>query len=386
MRLNPFRQVLFFHFLILLFCAPQVIAQHKLLEGYVISSTGDTLKGVIRYKEWEVSPTFIEFKNKSGLVQNLTTDLVREFYIPSVNQRYKMFRIGILDIDLSQTFNTAPSIVAKDSADIFLKEVTSGTNASLYNYTNNVGVSHYFLLKGSNLTELINYPYYRTVDNTKYLVKYDAYKNQLPAILNDSENFKMPLPIYDERSIKKYVEKYNESLGEVRNTAQIEKTESGFLVDMNFMVGIEGWKETGVNLKNALGYGIGMRVNLPRKFNNRYFKIALILNPGISTGEVYNYSPDEKLTIKTIDIGVGTHLTTGNIRPFIGLDYNFPINNWRSVSFGPHTGLSFRRQLNIEVSHFANLTSVISESPFFNRPRISLSYYLNLNTVFKGKG
>jgi hypothetical protein len=363
----------------------QVYGQGKFLDGYIISIKGDTLKGQIRYEAWDISPNFIDFSDKNGVVQKISSEDSKSFFVSQVNETYRSKKIGILNIDLNQFYTVAPSIIAKDSARTFLREIISGSNASLLEFINSAAESHFLLDKDSKLTELINYPFYRTINDKKYLIVYDDYKNQLSNLLSDSKNFKMSIPSYTENSLRKYIKRYNESLGEEEYSIKADKFESGSSIDFLLSVGIEGWTEPGVNLKNSISYGIGFRVNLARKFNNRYIKINAFLNPRVFTGEVYNYIPNEKISLKTIEIGTGTYIGTGKIRPFAGLDYGFPLDNWRSTSLSPHFGIGYRRQFNIEISHFANFTSIVSEIPFFNRPRITLNYSLNLNMLFKKK-
>ena len=361
----------------------KTFAQGKFLEGYIVSVKGDTLNGFIKYRDRDKNPTSVDFSNnkKGSDSQKLSYEKVREFYIPSLHLRYKSKKIGVLDIQLDDAYTSLPSIAAKDSTLIYLKEVTSGPKATLYVLSKGSGSTHYFLEKDGYLTELINYPFYRTVKDVKYLTVYDEYKNQLPLLTSDSEVSKRSVPSYKYKDLLKYVSDYNMSFGESVNPSAIQSSVSGILVDMNASIGIEGWQKDGPTQKNKLNFGIGMRLSLPNKFHNRYVRLNLLLTPGVS----YIYRAKERTTFYALEAGLGTHLGSRRIRPFAGLGTNIPINHWKIGTLGPHIGVSYLRQFNIEISNFANLYSLVSQRSIFNRPRVSLNYYLNLNTFFNKK-
>ena len=103
--------------------------------------------------------------------------------------------------------------------------------------------------------------------------------------------------------------------------------------------------------------------------------------PGVS----YLYKDKERSSFKAIQAEIGTHFGSKKIRPFVGLGTNIPVNYLKSGTLGPHLGISYLRQFNIEISNFANLYSFVSQKSVFNKPTVSLNYYLNLNTFFNKK-
>lgn len=381
--LFPARFVLCLLF-IQLFISTDAFSQGKFLDGYIISPSGDTLKGLIQYEEWDANPYHINFTNPEGIVQKIFSSEVKGFFILKTNEIYKSHRIGMLNIDLRESYNVAPSLQAKDSSDYFLKEITFGLHASLLEYKNTDGVPHYFLKKQSKLTELFNYPFYRIVDNKKYLILYDQYKNQLPLLLSDSQSFDIKIPSYDRKNLKTYIEKYNESFGVIKYKKEADE-QSDFNVDLNFSAGVEGWNEPGMNLKYKPSYGIGIRFNLSRNFHNRYIKLNYQIIPSVQIAQVYTNYAEEKIDFKAFEAGIGSYFGSGKIKPFAGIDCSFPTPNWRTAILAPHFGIGFLRQFNLEVSHLIDLYSVVSKNPFFNKPRVSISYYLNLNKLFTRK-
>lgn len=359
-------------------------SQNKFLDGYIISINGDTIKGQIRYNAWDKSPVSIDFLDKGGVTKPIAAQEIEGFAIPEVDERYRSGKIRMLNISIKDEYKFAPSFVAKDSASFFLREITTGRYASLYEYNNSAGDKHYFIEKNFKLIELMNYSFYKSLNNQKYLIVYDEYKKQLPQLLNASQNFKMQIPSYDGKSLRKYVEKYNESLGVKEYTTKPHEAKSGFEIDITLGGSLDGWKQEGIDVGNKPGFTLGARVNLPRKFNNRYFRINITFMPNV-TDETFKNFPGEKTTLNTIDFGFGSYIGTNDVRPFVGVDYASPGSAWRTASFSPHIGISYRRQFDLELAHFLILNTRLSDIPFINRPRISLSYHLNLNQLFRKK-
>lgn len=356
--------------------------QGKLLDGYIVSAKGDTIRGFIRYDGWGTSPMTFDFaKEKSGQLEKVGPDAAPRFFLAALNEHYVSKRIGILNIDLSKTYDLAPSFEAKDSVTVYLREVTSGPKAVLFEYLDLTEKPHYFLEKDGKLTELLYYPFYKLMSGKKYLIEYDEYARQLPALLADGTD-NGPVRGYSAKDLGRYVDRYNGLNTSVKRTKGA--AESEMEIDVYVMGGAEGWKETGLNLDTKASFGAGLRINLPRRFHNRYFRIVFSSLGRISEMKLYGYTFGENISLHSVELGVGSYIGSGNIRPNLGFEYSFPIDGWRTAILGPHVGISFRRQLSLEVTHFANFSSLFSDDvTFFSRPRISLNYYLNLNKLFK---
>lgn len=380
-------KLLLYHFLIALFIGVLpgfgVQAQGNYMEGYVISPSGDTLKGFIKHRDLEKNPVLVNFSSskKGSDSQNFNHQSVKEFYISEPNIRFKSRKIGVLDIKSDDEYTSMPSIVAKDSLIVYLKEVTTGPKATLFVLTKPSGKQHYFLEKEGYLTELINYPFFRNVDGKMYLATYDEYRNQLPMLTSDAESSTQPVPSYNLKGLTKYVDNYNASFMDDKNPTLVKRSASGMLLDVNFNGGFEGWKTGEPSQKNEMVFGVGFRLSLPKKFHNRYIRLNFLFMPG----ETYYYQPTQKKTFKTIQAEIGTHFGSGKIRPFAGIGADVPLSYWKDGSFGPHVGISYLRQFNIEISNFANLYSISTKKSVLSQPRVSLNYYLNLNQLFRKK-
>jgi len=354
--------------------------QGKLTDGYIITIQNDTVFGSVRDEGWTSSPTKILFKKKdSSVEEQYSAEQIAAFCIPFNKATYKSKKIGIRDITLAQIYTTAPSMIAKDSIHIFLQEIVAAEKASLYEYVELTEESRFFVEKDKQLTELYYYPFYKEVNNKKYLLIYDDYKRQLQSLTYDSETFKASVPEYQKKYIKKYIEQYNQSLtGEIKvNVSDDERV----VYDLDINLGSENWNSSFLNIKNKFTYGIGLRLTMPRRFQNRYFRLNFFMTPGLAIR--YDNTHVEKFTLKTFEAGLGSYIGSGVIRPYLGFNYSGVFRNYRPMFLGVHGGISYKRRLNLEVGHLANFYSVFGESEFFNKPRISLHYMLSIDDLFK---
>lgn len=250
-------------------------SQSKLMEGYIITMEKDTVKGFIRHEGWTESPVNIQFKTKENdLEEKFSVYEINEFFILGTGELYKSKKIGVLNITLDQIYSTAPSLLAKDSIQIFLQEIVSGKMARLYEFVNTAEESHFFVEKEDKLIELYNYPFNKEVDGKKYLLVYDEYKRQLAELTRDAEKFGSAIPGYLEKPLKRYIENYNQYFSGKNSVSPV--TDNGLTFDLDLNAGLENWHELPLDVSQKLTYGVGVRMNLPRRFRNRFFKVGCL--------------------------------------------------------------------------------------------------------------
>jgi hypothetical protein len=353
-----------------------LLAQGKLVDGYIITNQNDTIRGLIKDEGWKESPRLVHFKGLAGILkQKFSAADIKEFSILSTKEIYKSKKIGLLDITLTRAYTTVPSMETKDSVQLFLQEIVAGKKASLYLYLDALERFHYFVEKENLLKELYNYPFHKKIDNKTYLLIYDEYKNQLTQLSKDANGFNDTIPLYQETYLKRYIERYNRSFPDKR---EIYKAKDKKLIyDLDINIGLENWNERPVILGNELTYGIGLRINFPRKFQNRYLKMSFFLTPNVLIG--YDQNSYRKTSLKTFEIAVGSHIGAGKVRPYLGFIYSGIYGGYREDFLGFQAGISYKRRINLEIGHFANFYSVVTETSFLTAPRISLHYMINLN-------
>ncbi|MEO6287076.1 MAG: hypothetical protein ABIN80_08580 [Dyadobacter sp.] len=376
------KQILHFSFVCAAYLAPQtnLLAQGQLVEGYIITNQNDTIHGLIKDEGWTRSPETIQLKVKNGPLQTFSADDTRGFGISATNEIYKSKKIGLLNITLTQMYLTAPFLETKDSAQVFLQEIVTGSRATLYEFLNASEQPHYFLEKGNLLKELYYYPFHKSINDRAYLLVYDEYKKQLTRLCVDADGFKAYMPPYQRKYLKQYIEKYNDAFS--RDYKLLKSENRGVTFDVDVNIALENWNQPPVVLTNKFTYGFGLRVNFPRKFRNRYLKFNIFTTPDAMPRN--NATPYEEIPLTTLEIAVGSHFGAGKIRPYLGFQYSGVHKGRRPDFVGFQTGVSYKRRFYLEIGHFANFNVAISKSKLFTPPRISLHYMINFNST-RGK-
>lgn len=370
-----FHNVITCLFIIQLITLSQTFAQGEFVDGYIITNEKDTIRGLVRDENWATSPERIEFKNLNK-VSVYAAESIAGFGLVASKEIYKSRKIGILNINLMQSYMLAPSLEARDSVTVFLQEVVSGGVITLFEFLDRAQHSRFFIEKQHRLKELFYYPFYKSVDDRNYLVVYDEYKKQLAILCADAERFREPLPPYQEKYLKAYVKSYNAFFAgdSVRYLAENHK----LIFNLELIVGIENWREE-VVIHNKATYGFGLRMDFSRKFRNRYVKANVLFTPGLPLG----FSPGalSKKTLRTLEVGLGRYFGSGRVRPFLGLNASIVNKGYRSDFLGINAGISYKRLISLEVGHFANFYSFMTKTSFLIQPRISFHYFANLSLV-----
>ncbi len=104
--------------------------------GYVITLKGDTLKGLIDYREWNSNPKSINFKTAvtDSKARELTPEEINVFNINNreTYQRYAgLISMDATDIDHIESVRDTSTRVAT----VFFKVLQKGNNLALYSYT-----------------------------------------------------------------------------------------------------------------------------------------------------------------------------------------------------------------------------------------------------------
>jgi hypothetical protein len=202
------------YFIILILLPSLIFAQTNYQPGYIVKTTGDTVKGYIDYREWDQTPTSIKFSlNKSGSsIQRFNPGDVSGFGI------YGMEKYISYSGNISADRNKFPDIpgnldTTKVQATLFLKVIVEGNHLSLYSQTDETKIRFFIAESKALPVELKYYQYYDAEHNTVervfyrgqiifYINKYKPNNNQL---LETARN----LP-FEESSLAKITDKINE--------------------------------------------------------------------------------------------------------------------------------------------------------------------------------
>jgi len=184
---------LFFKTLILLFAIPLLSqAQRNYKSGYVVNTKGDTLRGFIDYRGWDLSPHYIRFKtSKDGADQKLTPDDINFFSIDKTTS-YRKFTGKISMDNTSEDHMIQFRDTSYKFATVFLKVLQKGKSLALYSYTDAIKTRLYYgeqpeyepielVYRLYYDTDAVTYTHGKTVNEDTYMkqlynlaVKYDA--------------------------------------------------------------------------------------------------------------------------------------------------------------------------------------------------------------------
>jgi hypothetical protein len=174
--------------LLLCFALPLVtFSQSNYRSGYIIKNNGDTIKGYINYREWSLSPKYIQFKSviadKQVVVFNVPS--LKSFTIDGAD-RYVSY-IGPVSTgktgsitDLSRSLDTS---MRQDSA--FLKIVMSGPNVELFYHADELKY-RYFISEGASMPYELNF--YQYLDENDRFISYAPFINQLDLLRKKYNN------------------------------------------------------------------------------------------------------------------------------------------------------------------------------------------------------
>ena len=215
-------------FVLFSFISCVCFGQQNFVEGYVLTSTRDTLSGFISDKATEQRVADIRFKKNLTDTQVIryTPAEVSGFYLQNTNEFFlsqsvdidkKPVRLGELEPDGNQR-------IFKET--VFLKLLVKG-KANLFFYQDENGKSHYFIQKdNADIKEL---------GLVKYSVKSGdfgtlaLYKEQLKKLLGDCPQSKPEGIDFTDSALKKAIQKYNQCMdASVSYTEKKEKLKFAF--------------------------------------------------------------------------------------------------------------------------------------------------------------
>ncbi|MBS1521024.1 MAG: hypothetical protein JST50_08515 [Bacteroidetes bacterium] len=174
-------------------------AQSNYKPGYIVNLKGDTLKGFIDYREWNLDPNAIDFKaaltDKDS--KKFTASDISYFAISGADayQRYS----GLISMDATDKDKLGDyRDTTYKNATVFIRVLQKGKNLSLYSYTDNLKVRFYVGEAPEYIpNELIYRLYYNqagnvvkgqsgaTVNESTYMKQLFALANQYGILNND---------------------------------------------------------------------------------------------------------------------------------------------------------------------------------------------------------
>lgn len=151
-------------------------AQHNDVPGFIIDKQGNRLEGLLRSKDWDVTPGTIQFKVENTNFKTYQPSDILAFGNAGLN-----YIAAKVQIDLQS--NSAEDLLKYPRYDTsrfeaFLEELEPG----LYRYKHSTGVENFFVKEKDSLIRLV---YKRFMDDDLQVQEINSFKNQLTYLLSD---------------------------------------------------------------------------------------------------------------------------------------------------------------------------------------------------------
>ncbi len=168
--------------ILILPCFVAVNSQKNFKPGFVISLSGDTLKGTINYNYWKINPEKIEFRqNEKDQVRIFLPLDIKKFGV------YGELYVGAIvqsEVVSANSYDNTPTL--KTVADtIFLQTIIKGSK-SLYCYKNSDKKEQFYIVQDSKYQLLIYKKFYVKKAGNTELVENCVFRGQLLAYFKDS--------------------------------------------------------------------------------------------------------------------------------------------------------------------------------------------------------
>lgn len=175
------------HFLlsVLLTIPVLAMAQSNFQKGYVVTNSGDTLRGYVDYKERAVNPTSFNFKTETGVVRKYTLTDCSAYGVDNMDAfRRKEVSMTLSKIATSELSNGPDLSTTMDT--VFLKVILEGEKVSLFSYTDNIKERFYISRKGMDIPEELIRQIYLKADQSTSIVTDDKYVRQLLMVMREA--------------------------------------------------------------------------------------------------------------------------------------------------------------------------------------------------------
>jgi hypothetical protein len=300
-----------------------LFAQKNIVKGYLVTNTGDTLRGTINNKDWLKNPAFILFKSDlSSKIEKISPLQIKSFSVSDKGDIYESHKVSIdlsphIEMQIFSLDNTADMKVIVPDTTLFLSVLVRG-NATLYHfYDTNTKPHYYYSKKGENeINELIlqKATYYK--NNVQFIGEDKKYQNQL-TVLNDCKELQDFSNVsFSSNSLSAVFSKYNQCVGNKSSKIiRSDKSNALFFVMAGGSFTNIKFRDIPAIEKNVFPIlGLGMDFILPRNRNKWILGVETWLQ---SAGRAnYSYANFIKLNglIKykiLVNESLNPYLTTG---------------------------------------------------------------------------
>lgn len=319
-------------------------AQSNLLKGVIINNNGDSINGLIDYRNWKNNPQTISFIAGNGKKTRYDAAGIKGFYIPSVQETYTSFKTTMdhLPAEADDAINHRTPDSAGVKEYVFLYRLIGSNDLQLYSYLDTYKEHYFFSSKTDSLQELIRH--FQMDDSSHQVIEDASYRQQLYSLFKDCpEQAQKSLTVnYDKEAIQKLFIQYLQchSPGSELDSKKSEKVKMVFGIMGGVTFNHFGFDGPGFdfikgNFSNqvaAIG-GLSIDFTLPRNLNSWHVLTELLYktyrtgnNYTAPYGNGYNVTGEVKLKFSYIQLNVLARYifqTKSQVKPFLnaGIGY-----------------------------------------------------------------
>lgn len=352
-------------------------SQRTYEKGYIVSASHDTLRGFIDYKNWDISPAEIAFKNfLNAEEKTYTAKDILTFFIEKNKEVYDAHSLSFIPVQPEVVYKQLPFI--REEKNVFLQRLWD--NGTVFLYVANISEGHknrFWVKKKGVMTELIHYTFRRYLNNTIYESTISEYAEQLNELTNDAPGFSEPKPSYTATALINYFRNYNRVLGGVTEYIPMQEKATWYI---GLSGGLENFNFYNYKKETNPALVASIRVHMPRNFHKAFIKASYSITTGLSIWDYKNEAyVDHKM--KSFEVSAGHYIGHAAVQPFwsIGLGI-YTLNYETSGVLFPSVGISYKKKIELEITRFMDLLVpvTIEDRKLLLPPRISLSYHFKL--------
>jgi len=155
-------------------------AQSNFKPGYIVTLKGDTIRGLIDYREWGANPTSIDFKASATDKTRKYSDQEIHFFSINGFESYVQYT-GAISMDITDiNLVTSSRDTSQREATVLFKIMQKGDNVVLYSYTDDVKTRFYISESPDYKPVPLVYRIYKNFDG----IVENTYMKQLYALAN----------------------------------------------------------------------------------------------------------------------------------------------------------------------------------------------------------
>lgn len=292
----------------------QTHSQENLQPGYIILKTGDTLKGIIDYRNWENNPKSISFReSKLILPIEYSPNTINGF---SVNNEVYVSAVVTSEISPTQINELDFRTQIRTRIDTAFIQILFIGRKNLYYYSDKDGNQNFYIGQAPNFEMLIYKKYLKEGDRGKIVAENKNFIGQLKIYFQDSPSIipKINKTEYNKKSLSELFKEYNESKNSITDYQYVEgkprfdfgilggisKTKlelyGGFGTDNDF-------EEYNFPISWNLSAGLYLNVVFPRNRRNWSIYNELILSSYEVSQHYEHYTSEEQYIISDATVG-----------------------------------------------------------------------------------